>query len=74
MLLAALIPLIQNCFFARPQSLRRRLLSMPRLVSAIYNETGWAYDECRQAATHICDLADEATDDELHALIEDCKA
>lgn len=73
-ILAALIPLLINCFSASPRLLRRRVLNRPRLIAALHREGGWTLLECRKYAEAICDLADGATDEELQTLIEECKS
>lgn len=71
--LAAILPLIQNCFSPTPKALRRRLGNRLRLALAIGQETGLDWAESRAKADEVFRLADQATDAELQLLIDDCK-
>lgn len=73
MIIAALIPLIQNCFNASPKALKKRMLNKARIAAALRREAGWSVTECLQKAEWVMDLADEAEDQELAALIEECR-
>lgn len=72
-ILAALIPLLINCFNASPRLLRRRTLNRPRLITALHRAGGWSLAECRRYADDVFDLAEGATDEELQKLIDECK-
>lgn len=71
--IAALVPLIQNCFSPTPRALRRRLFNRARVAAAVRGAApalSWA--EGLKKADVILDLAEGATDEELQALIDDC--
>jgi hypothetical protein len=72
-ILAALIPLIQQCLANRPSALRRRLLNRPRVVVAIRRERpDLSWSDASKLADQCFDLADKASDAELKLFIKDC--
>lgn len=65
-LITVLLPMIQNCFKARPAQLRRRLGNRARLVTGLRRERpdlGWR--EAAEAVDDLFDVADKAKDEEL---------
>lgn len=72
-ILAAILPLIQNCLKPKPSSLRRRFGNRLRLAVAIQGETGDSWSDSLRQADEVFRLADKASDAELQMLIDDCK-
>jgi hypothetical protein len=74
MIIAVIVPLIQNCRNKGPNVLRRRFGSRAQVATAIYRDCqGVSWNDAFRRADDLFDLADEATDDELRGLIEECR-
>ena len=72
-IITALIPLIQGCFSPKPQSLRRRFLNRSRVAAAIRRaDMSISFQESFVEADNLFSLADQATNEELQLLIDDC--
>jgi hypothetical protein len=72
-LIAAVLPLIMNCFNPTPAALRWRLFNRTLVAMAIRRvRRDLSYAQAFVEADILFDLADEATDAELQLLIDDC--
>lgn len=72
-IIAALLPLLQNCFKPTPQSVRRRFGNRVRLANAIHNQLPNAtWSECYEHADDVLAVADEAPDNDVNEFILEC--
>ena len=72
-IIMAIIQIIQGCLIKNPRFLRFRFLNRTRLAAMIRRhvpELSWA--DAFSKADEVFTLADEATDDELKLLVDDC--
>lgn len=77
MIIAALLPVIQQCFNPKPSTLRRKFLNRAKLARSIWetaNDRGMqmSFAQAFKEADGLFDLANRASDDELRLLISDC--
>lgn len=72
-IIAALLPLLQNCFRPNAQSVRRRFGNRVRLANAIHNQLPYAsWSECYEHADDVLQVADEAPDNDVNEFILEC--
>jgi len=72
-IITAIMKVLQGCTNPTPRAMRRRMLNRARLASALRqhdNSLPWA--QAFQDADELFTLADEAKNEELQLLIDDC--
>lgn len=73
-LIPVIVPLIQDCFKANAQAVRRRLFNRARLAVGIMRaQPGLSFADAFEAADDCFDVADQATDAEVEDFIRCCK-
>ncbi len=75
MLLAAIIPLIQNCPLININRLRQRFGNRALIVAALKQSHGLANEsraELRKMADAVLDTAEKSSDDELRMFVKEC--
>jgi len=73
-IITAIMSVLQSCTNPTPRALRRRRVNRARLAAALrqhHNEV-LAWPQAFEDADELLKLADEANNDELQLLIDDC--
>lgn len=72
-IITAIVQLISGCFSPTPYALRRRLGNRVRLANAIHREAAsLSWEESFFKADELFALADQASNADLQAIIDDC--